>query len=100
MGKSKLPSAHSSLIDARAQADIVADKRFIMYMDKPESITAIDDVWTKKRKMRDSIDAELTRPVPKGWEEQPENERWDLRRKKRYEGAEGGGGYYGPTQEV
>jgi hypothetical protein len=98
-GKTELAGAHSSLIDARAQADIVADKRFVMYMDKPESIKAIDEIWMTKRKKRDSLEAELTRTVPEGWEELPENERWSLPRNKRYEGAEGGG-YYGPTSQV
>jgi hypothetical protein len=39
-----LPSAHSSIVDARAQSTIVADKRFLEYIDKPMSMIAMVDL--------------------------------------------------------
>jgi hypothetical protein len=96
--KMELEGVHSSLVDARAQAEIVADKRFLAYIDRPESMKGMEDVWARKRKNCDNRAAELHRPVPEGWIES-ENESWEICGTKRYEGSAGGGSY-GPTSEV
>jgi hypothetical protein len=50
MGKEKLDGAHSLIVDARAQQDIMSDNCFLEYLDKPESMVTMESVWAAKRK--------------------------------------------------
>jgi hypothetical protein len=66
-GKTELEGVHSSLVDAKAQAEIVADKRFLAFIDRPESIKAMEEVWSRKRKSRDQHAAECESVFAKMW---------------------------------
>ncbi len=43
-----LLGAHSAIVDARAQSTVMADKRFLEYIDKPVSMILMADVWAAK----------------------------------------------------
>jgi hypothetical protein len=93
----KLDGAHSSIVDARAQQEIVSDDRFMQFLDKPESIVSMDSVWEAKRKKRILQDAELKRPLPKGWTE--DDTRWEIPYRISYENAQGGAPH-GPSTKA
>ena len=84
----RLPGAHSSIVDARAQQDIVSDDRFMKFLDKPESVVTVDSVWAAKRKKRTLQDAELKRPLPLGWTE--DDATWQIPVRNCYEHSQGG----------
>ena len=94
-GNDSLLGAHSAIVDARAQSTVVADKRFLDYIDKPVSMIAMADVWAAKRKNRDIRNNELNRKIPSGWTEGVADSAWKLPRAKEYSFA--GGGHYGPS---
>jgi hypothetical protein len=50
MGKERLDGAHSLIVDARAQQNIMSDNRFLNYLDKPESMVTMKSVWAAKKK--------------------------------------------------
>jgi len=79
-GNESLPSAHSAIVDARAQSTIVADKRFWEYIDKPVLMIAMADVWAAKIKNRDIRNKELKRKIPSGWTEGESGSAWKLSR--------------------
>jgi hypothetical protein len=97
MGKEKLEGAHLSIVDARAQQDIVSDDRFLKYLDKPESMVTMESVWAAKRKKRELQNAELKRPLPKGWTE--DDTTWEILRRMAYESSEGGAPH-GPSTKA
>jgi hypothetical protein len=97
MGKEKLEGAHSAIVDARAQQDIVKDDRFLKFLDKPESMVTMESVWAAKRKKRQLQNAELKRPLPKGWTE--DEHKWEIPRRMAYEGSQGGAPH-GPSTKA
>ena len=48
--ETELPNAHSSIVDATAQFDIVNDDRFLGngFHDKPVGMVLLEDVWKGK----------------------------------------------------
>jgi len=48
MQQLSLPNAHNSLVDCRAQMDIVLHKHFHSYLNKKKSIANFDDIWLAK----------------------------------------------------
>ena len=66
------------------------------HIDRPKSVTAMDDVWMWKQKKQAETDAEMMHHVPAGWKENDE-EGWEIPREKQYDGALVGGGLYGPA---
>ena len=67
--KDNSDGAHSSTVDARAQADVIGDCRFVPFLDKPKSHVSLNEVWAKKRKNVAETREELKRKVPPGWQE-------------------------------
>jgi hypothetical protein len=94
-GNDSLLGAHSAIVDARAQSTVVADKRFLEYVDKLVSMIAMADVWAAKQKNRDIRNNKLNRKIPSGWTEGKTGSAWKLPRAKEYSFA--GGGHYGPS---
>ena len=92
--KNDLEGAHSSIVDARAQVEVIMDKRFFKYINKPKSIITLNSVWEAKRmkskKFRDALDDKLAPPWTSDFEE------WNIPNDKRYTGASGGANH-GPT---
>jgi hypothetical protein len=95
-----LVNAHNSLSDAKAQKTIMLDPRYKeKYFDTIVSIRPIEEALSaKERKVIQQWD-ELTRPVPKGWVEEPAGEEteWDPPPRYSYFGPNGGS-KHGPTK--
>jgi hypothetical protein len=89
-GCDRLPDAHSSLADCRAQTDVVLHQEFLPFIDKSFSIVRMEEVWAKKRKKAKKQQEELTRAVPDGWTEDGTTS-WTPSWNRSYKGPEGGG---------
>jgi hypothetical protein len=96
--KDDLPNAHDSLVDAKAQMDVVVDSRFTPFINKSQSIVLWDDVWMAKKKTAAASRDELTRATPDGWHDTlPEtNTLLDESLSQSFEGAS----LYGPTNHA
>ena len=44
--KTNLNGAHNSLVDAKAQTDIVVSSQFMPYLDKNRSYRSISNIWS------------------------------------------------------
>jgi hypothetical protein len=95
MDKESLPYAHNSLVDAKAQLDIILDSKFVKFVDKPKSIKLIEDVLTKKQENQMEQANELQRKVPPGWRED-DSVIWKPSYSQSYAGRDGGA-VYGPS---
>jgi hypothetical protein len=82
---------HSSLVDAKVQAEINADKRFLAFIDRPESIKAMRKYGLEKGRglvcQRDGRNQKMK--VGR-----------EIQGRKHYEGSQGGDGSYGPMSKV
>ena len=45
----ELSNAHSSLVDCKAQTDVVLHQEFVAFIDKHSSIVPLNEVWSTKR---------------------------------------------------
>jgi hypothetical protein len=86
----ELSNAHSSLVDCKAQTDVVLHQDFVPFIDKHSSIVPMNEVWSTKRKNEINHKDEVTRPVPNGWTED-DSTTWKPGRKRTYTGPQGGG---------
>ena len=93
-----LEGAHSSIVDARAQAKIVSDKRVKEFIDRTKSVTTMEAVWSGKQKNKAQQRGELTRAVPLGWDDGGEKTH-ALPWQRSYSGPQGGG-QAGPSSAV
>lgn len=59
--KANLNGAHDSLVDAKAQTDIVTHKSFVKFIDKKQSIRLIEDIFSKTERARMAKRLEPTR---------------------------------------
>jgi hypothetical protein len=75
--KTTLPHAHDSLVDSKAQKEVVVNEDFRPFIDKSKSIVNLTDVWATKKKRHGEMHAESTRRVPDGWKED-ETTTWEL----------------------
>ena len=66
--KKDLAGAHNSLVDARAQTDVVLHPYFKGYWDKKHSVRLIDDMWKKKTVRNANQKDEANWPVPESWQ--------------------------------
>jgi hypothetical protein len=64
-----MKGTHDSLVDARAQGDVLFHPDFIPFVDTKFSIEPLSSVWTKKKQNEAKKEQELTRQVPDGWTE-------------------------------
>ena len=57
-GGANLNGAHDSLVDARAQTDIIIDEHYVPFLNKSASIHPIDEIFTKceQNKMKKKMD--------------------------------------------
>ena len=96
-----LNNAHDSLIDAKAQTDIVTSNHFIPFIDKTKSIRNIDEIFSK----RDTLDMikklEPSRPVHDPWKEQKKASsiEWTPLSEDSYNGSQSGG-RLGPSKKM
>ena len=97
-GETQLQNAHSSLVDCKAQTDVVLDERFLPFIDRYKSIVPMDQVWVTKRQKAIKQRKELSRKVPPGWTED-NTTTWSPPRNMQYTGP-AGGGECGPSTQV
>ena len=97
-GETELPHAHSSLVDCKAQTDVVLDARFLPFIDRYTSIIPMDEVWVAKRAKAIRQQKELSRQVPPGWTED-NTTTWTPPRNMQYTGP-AGGGECGPSTKI
>ena len=94
----ELPGAHSSIVDACVQANIILDDQYFCFLDRPDSIIPLSDVWSTKRIKRRARDEERSHPVQQGWKESVTST-WKLPHHQQYTGPDGGA-HHGPSFDV
>jgi len=96
-----LDSTHDSLVDAKAQTDIVSHKFFQAFIDQTKSIHIIDEIftWAEQRNMTRLL--EPTCPIHDPWFELTNNDafNWSLPPEDEYTGP-AGGGEWGPSSSM
>ena len=99
-----LNGAHDSLVDVKAQTEIVTHPSFSSFINKSASICLIEDIFTasEKSKMANKLELEPSRPVHEPWKELDKDStfQWTPRREDTYNGAGGLGGTNGPSQKM
>ena len=97
-----LEGAHDSLVDTRAQTDLLLHRYFVPFIDRTDSFTTIDKVF----KARDLSDMkkklEPLRPVHKPWIELTAEStlNWEPAREYQWTGPHGGGVDWGPSSSM
>ncbi len=96
-----LNGAHDSLVDAKAQTDIVTHKFFQAFIDRAKSIRTIDEIFTRAEQRNMSRLLEPTRPVHDPWFELTTNDdfTWSLSPEDEYLGPSSGG-VWGPSSAM
>ena len=94
-----LDGAHNSLVDAKAQTDVVIHPYFIGYLNKTYSIQSVNDIFQKKTQNRVHQLEEQARLVHTPWMSDENAATWSISWKESYQGPEGGPPY-GPSTEV
>ena len=95
-----LAGAHNSLIDAKAQTDIVLHHHFKGYWDKKYSVRTISSMWKKKTIRKANQKAEVNWPVPDAWKTGVNIASWAPSFSNSYEGPSGGPDIYGPSYTI
>ena len=90
--KSNLNGAHNSLVDAKAQSDIILHPSFVPYLNKGVSIQLITDIFTKTQTREWKKEMEPIRPVHSPWVEitREKNIKWKPEKNDDYLGSQGG----------
>ena len=90
--KLNLNGAHDSLVDAKAQSDIILHQFFVPYINKGFSIQPITDIFTKTETREWKKEMEPIRPVHSPWVEitRERNIKWEPEKNDDYLGSEGG----------
>ena len=100
-GGDNLNGAHDSLVDVKAQTDIVIHPKFVPFFDRKESIQDIADIFANNVQNAWKKKMESVRPVHSPWTEQTaeKNIQWEPRPVDCYTGAQGGP-RAGPSQRM
>ena len=87
-----LSGAHDSLVDAKAQSDIILHPSFAPYLNKTQSIVPIDEIFTETEVREMKKKMEPNHPVHDPWVEITEDAdiKWEPTRTDSYTGSEGG----------
>jgi hypothetical protein len=93
-----LEGAHDSLVDARAQTDILFHPHLVPYIDRSKSIVTMSEVFGKNQLRELLKEIEPTKPVHAPWFELrgDDNFTWNPPAPDQYLGASGGG-VFGPS---
>ena len=96
-----LDNLHDSLVDAEAQTDIIISKQFAPFIDRPNSIQPIAEIFSKTQRNEWKKKMEPEREVHQPWKEQTaeSNISWTPDRRDQYTGPSGGG-EIGPTAYI
>jgi hypothetical protein len=89
---SNLNGAHDSLIDVRAQTDILTHSCFVPFIDRASSIQPIDEIFSRTLQNEWKKNMEPTRPVHVPWVEltKEHNIKWEPSWQDKYTGPQGG----------
>ena len=98
--KKDLSGAHNSLMDAKAQTDVVLHQSFKGYWDKKNSIRSIDDMWRKKTIRKANQMDEVNWPLPNKWQDGVDLATWSPHFKDSFEGPYGGPDIHGPSNAM
>ena len=96
-----LSGAHDSLVDAKAQTDILVHGSFVPFIDRSSSIQPIDEFFSRTVQNEWRKELEPIRPVHAPWVEltNEHNIMWEPRWQDKYTGPHGGP-KAGPTQFI
>jgi hypothetical protein len=100
--KRNLNGAHDSLVDAKAQQDIVTHPSFLSFINRKESIRLVSDIFSSAERNKMAKKLEPTRPVHQPWVELEKNLtfQWKPRRQDTYKGGNGAGKQVGPSMAM
>ena len=100
-GGANLNGAHDSLVDARAQTDIIIDECYVPFLNKSASIHPIDEIFTKREQNEMKKKMEPIRPVHLPWIEisKDNDVKWAPDGADKYDSS-GGGGAAGPSSAM
>ena len=87
-----LNGAHDSLIDTKAQTDILIHQHFVPFINQSFSVQTIDDIFSKTQQNEWRKEMEPAREVHNPWQEltAENNIKWSPSSADSYYGAEGG----------
>jgi hypothetical protein len=88
-----LNGAHNSLVDVKAQTDIVTSRQFLPFIDRSKSIRPMDELFSRATQRQMAKELEPSRPVHEPWVEFDEHNTldWEPRRDDTYNGSQAGG---------
>ena len=95
-----LVNAHDSLVDAKAQTDVVLHPYFKGYWNKKHSISKVSDMWKRKTIRNANQKDEANWPVPDNWVTGNNTATWEPSFANSYEGPCGGPDIYGPSNAL
>ena len=100
-GGANLNGAHDSLVDAKAQSDIVCHDHFVAILNRSKTVQSVNEIFAKKDMAEWKRQLEPTRPVHSPWTEQTadSNVEWSPGKGDNYQG-DGGGPPAGPTSYI
>ena len=87
-----LNGAHDSLIDTKAQTDIIIHPHFALFINRTFTVQTIDEMFSKTQQNEWKKELEPNRPVHKPWKEitKDDNVEWVPPERDSYTGALGG----------
>ena len=87
-----LNGAHNSLVDAKAQTDIIIHEKFSPFINRKNSIQTIGYIFSKSDQNDMKKKMEHKRPIHAPWTEQTKNSniQWEPIEADRYTGSDGG----------
>ena len=88
-----LECAHNSLVDSKAETDVVLHTFFKGYWDTNYSVRYIADMWKSKTIKKANKKGELVWPVPRDWNTDDNIKAWGPANVNTYEGPCGGPQY-------
>ena len=96
---SNLNGAYDSLVDVKAQTDVVIHSSFHKFIDRAQSIRLVADIFSKNEQSKMAKRLEPSRPVHEPWLELEDDTifEWSPDARDTYDGFDGGG-IHGPSQ--
>ena len=90
--KCNLNGAHDSLVDVKAQTDIVIHPEFLKYINKTKTYRTIENIFSASEQSKLRKKLESSRDIHKPWEELDErSDRWNPPSENTYTGFASGG---------
>ena len=96
-----LPDLHDSLVDAKAQVDLLLSAPFVPFIDRTDTLTTVDNIFGANQLRELQRELEPIRPVHEPWVElNAESDlNWEPSGHYSYTGS-AGGSLFGPTSAI